>query len=257
MDTRYWGPSGWELLHLIAASKKDTYEFWKTIPFVLPCKFCRASLTEYYQQNPIPKKGSREKWLWEIHNLVNAKLRGQGQRVAPDPPFEQVRDMYQERLNQGCTKTRFPGWKFLFSIADNHPNTFKSIPDVKEVENVHFMTLEEKNQKNLLTPKERIDALTEFWKQIPDSLPFEEWQISFKKHAKSLKNVLQKRKTTLAWLWKIRCGVDGDLKDLGTKSFYGLCKEVAQHRSGCSKNKRARTCRKLRSSGTKKNNRVE
>jgi hypothetical protein len=256
MDTRYWGPSGWELLHLIAASKKDTYEFWKTIPFILPCKFCRASLSQYYEENPIPKEQNRETWLWMIHNLVNAKLRGQGQTVAPDPPFEEVRDMYRERLKQGCTKTRFPGWKFLFSIADNHPNTSpsKPMPDVTEEElcNVQKMSLEENNRKNLLTPKERIQALTDFWKQIPDSLPFEEWQTSFKKHARSLKNVLQTRKTALEWLWKIRCGVDGDLEDLSKKSFYGLCKEVAQHRSGCAKSKRARTCRKIRHSSTKK-----
>ena len=256
MDTRYWGPSGWDLLHLIAASKQDQYVFWETLPYILPCKFCRASLTEYYEKLPIPKEGSRERWLWNIHNCVNEKLRNQGKTVAPDPPFEKVRNMYQERLKQGCTKTQFPGWKFLFSIADNHPRTTpsKPMPDVKEddLQNIHSMSLEEKNIKNLLSCKERIEAITRFWKELPESLPFQEWRTSFRKHMKSLKRVMKTRKDTLAWLWAIRCGVDGDLEDLGTHSFHGLCKEVAQHRSGCSTSKRARTCRKRHSITKKK-----
>ena len=258
MDTRYWGPSGWELLHSIAASKRDTKEFWKTLPFVLPCKFCRGSLTEYYQKYPIPT-GNRERWLWMIHNCVNAKLRAQGHHVDPDPPFEQVRDIYRQKLKQGCTKTQFPGWKFLFSIADNHPRTTpsKPMPDVKEedMRNTDSMTLEEKNRKNLLTCKERIDAVTSFWKYLPDSLPFEEWKISFKSHTQSLQKAMDTRKTILAWLWKIRCGVDGDLENLGEKSFHGLCKEVAKHRSGCSVNKRARTCRRSKRPKTTKKKR--
>ena len=34
MDTRFWGPSGWRLIHLIAAAKrKESHEFFELLPF--------------------------------------------------------------------------------------------------------------------------------------------------------------------------------------------------------------------------------
>ena len=59
MDTRFWGPSGWRLLHLITFATSDIDNdhlqlFFRNLPYVLPCKFCRASLTDYYAVDPIP-----------------------------------------------------------------------------------------------------------------------------------------------------------------------------------------------------------
>ena len=128
MDTRYWGPSGWRLLHLItfAASRSNVSpklcDFFNTLPYVLPCKYCRKSLSEYMTEDPVEcNKKNLPKWLWRIHNDVNAKLRTQRVHVEPDPSFPIVETIYVERLAAGCSRTHFEGWEFLFSIAESHP----------------------------------------------------------------------------------------------------------------------------------------
>jgi hypothetical protein len=84
-------------------------------------------------------------------------------------------------------------------------------------------------------------------------MPFKEWQKSWKEHVSNIETAMKSRKTALAWLWKIRCGMDEDLEELGI-TFHGLCKEVAKHRSGCASNRRARTCRRKRlKNNTRKN----
>jgi hypothetical protein len=243
MDTKYWGPSGWKLLHLIAA-KKAPKAFWETIPYILPCKFCRASLTEYYQELPIPAT-NQDAWLYKIHNKVSAKLRSQGQKVPSDPKESDVLAHYTNLLEQGCTRTYFPGWEFVFSIADNHPYCSPSKP-MPDAPTTLPKSLEERNYYNMLTPDERVDQLEAFWKTLENALPFQEWKQSWKTHAGPIERATKNRKSALSWLWRIRCGMEKDLEQLGDKNFHGLCKEVANHRSGCSTNKRAKTCRKTR-----------
>jgi hypothetical protein len=253
MDTRFWGPSGWRLLHMIAEgpNANTSRTFWQMLPYVLPCKFCRASLTEYYKTLPIPtKQEDYSEWLYKIHNLVNQKLRDQGQTLPPDPPYDAVKQQYEQELGQGCTRTEFPGWDFLFSVADNHPDSSpsKPMPDTPEVKPV---SLAERNRYNLLTPKERKDALRKFWDALPAVLPFKEWKKAWKTHAGSLVKATQSRRSGMAWLWAIRCGMDGDLQKMGNTNFYGLCKRVATYRSGCSKSLRAKTCRRIQHAGSK------
>lgn len=252
MDTKFWGPSGWRFLHLVAAAEpksKSTTEFWETLPFILPCKFCRTSLTSYYEELPIPKKDYNV-WLYKIHNKVNKKLRDQGQTLPPDPPLEAVLERYDQLLKQGCTRTYFPGWDFLFCVADNHPSSSPSAPMPDTPEEIKArsstLSLQEKNKYNLLTIKERKEALKRFWASIPDILPFEEWRQSWIKYAGPLNKAVSNRKSALSWLWKIRCGFEADLNQMSSNTFYGLCKHIANHRSGCSTSKRAKTCRKIR-----------
>lgn len=253
MDTRFWGPSGWRLLHLVAASPNaaTNQTFWESLPFVLPCKFCRASLSEYYTQHPIPKRSMDfPKWLYTIHNCVNAKLRKQGQTVPPDPPFEEVNTRYNELLKQGCTRTVFPGWEMLFCIADNHPDSSPSVP-MPDTPEHKPTSLKERNRYNLLTPSERKQQLKRFWRSIPDVLPFEEWRDSWNKHVGSITKAGTSRRSALAWLWRIRCGMDKDLQQMGEHDFYGLCKELKEHRSGCSTSRRAKTCRAVKGGARK------
>jgi hypothetical protein len=242
MDTRYWGPSGWQLLHLIAA-KGAPKSFWETIPYVLPCKFCRASLTTFYKELPVPTN-NQGPWLYKIHNKVNAKLRDQGQNSKPDPKEHDVIEHYKNLLEQGCTRTYFPGWEFLFSIADNHPYCSPSKP-MPDAPTTLPKSLEEKNLYNMLSPNERVNQLKAFWLQLPKAFPFEAWSTSWTNHAGPLV-VIKNRRSGLSWLWKIRCGLESDLEIMGNKNFSGLCKEVAKHRSGCSTSKKAKTCRRLK-----------
>jgi hypothetical protein len=62
---------------------------------ILPCRFCRASTTEYVKEHPL--KGDPGKWVYDIHNMVNNKLRTQCKNdpkvinPGPDPSFEEVK----------------------------------------------------------------------------------------------------------------------------------------------------------------------
>lgn len=118
MDTKKWGPHGWVFLHAIAFNypEKPTPEqkysystFFHSIGQVLPCIFCRNSFQQFLKDYPIePYLGSRYQvsyWLYMIHNLVNKKLRDQGNNVPADPSFEEVCERYNQ-MRASCDKTK-------------------------------------------------------------------------------------------------------------------------------------------------------
>lgn len=257
MDTRYWGPSGWRLLHTITfayiphTDKAKMKEFFLILPFVLPCKYCRTSLAGYMESYPIePALESRAtltKWLWVIHNEVNSKLRNQNLTKVDDPPFEQVEKFYKNILSTGCSKTEFPGWEFLFSVADLHPlsknaRSSQPMPGAPQCDSI--ATLEEKNKWNCLTPEERVPLYNTFWRLLGFVLPFKEWRKSWLKYG--IPRSLDSRSATMKWLWKLRCSLESDLELLNRCNYSSLCKNLLMFRSDCSKKIRGKTCRKRR-----------
>lgn len=263
MDTRFWGPSGWRLLHLVTfayesenkESKEHVEQMFRMLPFVLPCKYCRASLAEYMEKEPLESalhsKGDLTRWLWRIHNLVNKKLRDQGiaQAQQPDPPFEKVAEFYESILATGCSRTDFPGWDFLFSIAELHPlsKSAKGSVPIPGIDCATLKTKEEKNRWNCLKPTDRMPFYKKFWQSLGTSLPFPEWRRSWMKHAALNNAPLETRSSTIRWLWRLRCKMEKDLNLLNSCKYKNLCKTLKTHRSGCSKSVRAKTCRKKRS----------
>lgn len=272
MDTRFWGPSGWRLLHLITftydpVNTKKIGEFFHTLPYVLPCKFCRCSLTEYMDEDPVEdaleSRKSLTKWLWRIHNKVNDKLRGQGllQAQDPNPPFNTVKKVYEERVKQGCIKMEFEGWDFLFSIAENHPfsqSSRNSLPMEGCPSEKDSLCFKEKNRWNLLKPAERYKKFEEFWSLVGSVLPFQEWRDAWRSsYSSPLTNHLASRRLWIKELWRIRCSMEKTLELNNKEKFQSLCKRIREHRSGCGKKPRARTCRKGRSGNrTKKKTRL-
>ena len=251
MDTRFWGPSGWRLLHSITFTYKPTTDkaamrtMFEMLPFVLPCKFCRASLQEYIELDPIDTAldsvDSLSRWLWRIHNMVNKKLRDQNISVEPDPSYEKVKEFYTKLLQTGCSQTEFPGWDFLFSIANLHPRSKaarKSIP-MPGAPCKDLMPETEKNKWNCLEAEERVPFYIKFWQSLGRVLPFDEWRKSWKTH-------LDVDYVTMNILWKVRCSMENDLTLLNRCKYSSLCKTIKTHRSDCSKSRRARTCRKKR-----------
>jgi Erv1 / Alr family len=243
MDTRYWGPSGWRLLHLISfaaptLNKKDVCSFFTALPYVLPCKYCRKSLSEYVQADPIECNENVARWLWRIHNDVNAKLRVQRLSDVEDPPFSEVKKIYESRLSLPCTKTVFEGWEFLFSVAESHPNSAagRSSEPIKIVESDDPL---ERNRWNIMTPEERLPHYELFWSMLPRVLPFREWRLQSTIDATS-------RQSTLKSLWSMRCEMETKLELLNRTSFASLCSELKHYRSGCSTSKRGKTCRRKR-----------
>lgn len=252
MDTKFWGPSGWKLLHTIAFTydKKDTSikEFFELLPFVLPCKFCRASLTEYMDEDPVDvsSRDGLSRWLWRIHNKVNDKLRGQGLLKTKNPSFDTVAKMYAQPPEV------FEGWDFLFSIAENHPYSrfTKSLPipqgatvakPLMEGCSSKELCEKDKNRWNTMTSDERFNKYVDFWKILGKVLP-EPWRSSWNSCELNTKT-LDKRVTWVRELWRLRCCMEKP-----NECYQEMCKRVARHRSGCGKKRRARTCRRVRQS---------
>jgi hypothetical protein len=167
MDTRFWGPSGWDLFHRIAAHSKHPDDVLKHIAEVLPCKFCRNSTRRFVKELPYDKHDP-EKWLYEIHNMVNHKLRSQCCKdpkvvnPGPNPSFEEVREKFRNRsLNE------LFGQEFLLSVAVN----FKPTPRKTEIQK-RFL-------KNLAKAYPLFDT---FYKQNPPNFKnYAEWMNGFTK----------------------------------------------------------------------------
>ena len=88
MDTKYWGPSGWQLLHLITferGSLNTKKKLFSTLNEILPCKYCRESTGQFMKEMPI--HNNLALWLYDLHKYVNKKLESQGLHVAPNPGF--------------------------------------------------------------------------------------------------------------------------------------------------------------------------
>ncbi len=246
MDTTYWGPSGWKLLHSITFSyeeklKNQYYDFFYVIAFLLPCKFCRKSYSEYITNDPIDvsSKEALTKWLWRIHNKVNEKLRIQKFCKYNDPPFSKVKQMYEEKLSRGCSRVIFEGWEFLFSIVEAHPTSKLSLGSKGFEADIEINTPLLRNIYNIMEPHERLTYYKQFWKLVPKVLPFIEWRNlwndkgSWETRAESLKN-----------LYAIRCDLESKLELQNKTKFSNLCKELRSYKSGCNKSKRSKTCRK-------------
>lgn len=256
MDTRFWGPPGWRLLHLISVSDAPrrnsvaVAEWFELIAYVLPCKFCRASYAQYIEEDPVPRKPDElARWLWALHNKVNAKLRSQHLPTAPDPSFDSVLEVYTQRLAAGCTKTEFEGWDFLFAIAENHPYSRSgrnSQPMADAPATVSRgarggATDAQRNRWNILSPSRRMRYYKRFWLLLPKVLPYREWERAWKPRGPGL--ALYTRPLLLKWLWRRRCAMEDSLELLNRDRFDMVCARLAEARSGCGAKKRAKTCR--------------
>ena len=259
MDTRFWGPSGWKMLHLITFDYKYSptnavkyAQFFESLPYILPCKFCRASLTDYYRQYPFLNTNETyvnmnpsldlKKWMYNIHNCVNNKLREQGLNPNPNPKFSDVKEFYDKWIKCDWQQQVSTFWDFLFAVGYNHPKEStlhsKPMPDCpKEVYKCKDKC--EKNKWNVLSLSDRLYWFRRFWLYLPAVLPAEiarRWEEVEKKNPPTLGC----RRSTLAWLWRMRCGLDTDFKD----PYTSICKKIATYSSDCGKKKQGITCRK-------------
>jgi len=244
MDTRFWGPSGWRLIHLIAAARREeSMPFFELLPYVLPCKFCRASLSDYYAADPIPTNpNDLPEWIYRVHNQVNQKLREQKLPTAPSPSLESVKKKYDDWVSAPCSAHRMVGWDFLYSIAYTTPcRQVSSVPLPGAPSDLS--TLELKNRWNLLTREERLKKLEEFWNALPKALPFKEWRSTWHAAAPPLR---KGRVQMTNWLFQIEQHMCKALAEpFEHTSPNRLCKELSQFESNCGKKRsqKVRTCR--------------
>jgi len=228
MDTRWFGPSGWELFHLIAFRSPHPDDVLNLMKDVLPCKYCRASTTKYVHDHPLRLAGSDTssgpgKWLYEIHNMVNNKLRTQCAddptvvNPGPDPAFEAVKAKYM-----AMKPTKVPGRDFLMSVAYIYPN--------------------DPQQTDMALQRTFMHALAKAY-------PFEELRTVFAEYVEAHEPALESQRVYTKWMY-------GLLKALSSKTgsriptYRGYSHHVAYYKSGCSKKSyHGKTCRKMRGGG--------
>jgi hypothetical protein len=258
MDTRFWGPSGWKFLHLLtqdASRCRNIVKWLKLLPYVLPCKYCRASLHDYYEIQPLTEEifcnpETAGKWMYDIHNRVNGKLRGQGLLTENDPSWPEIQKKYHAMYKGLCVTSPLIGWDFMSSIAFTTPSAdYRPVPMQDAPESpADWLSLDipTKNRFNLLTYKERLEKLAIWWKLIPSILPCSSWRQSW---ASSMKNAgrppLSKgRDAMMLWMWKIEEGVCSSLKCATEhSSLPALHSQMKRVESNCSSSRKGKTCR--------------
>lgn len=233
MDTRFWGPSGWKLLHLITygypinptIKDKQTYGlFFNSLKHILPCKYCRKSLSKFYNQIPIENhlqsKEMLTLWFYQIHNKVNNKLRRQGLIKISNPKKNEIDVIYEKLIENPC---QIPGWDFLYCMIFNFPKDRDSV------------TID------------RLNGYITFFTYIGKVIPCSPYASEFKKIIKQdpIENNFESNKTLVNWLYRINCKINikmGNKK----KSYKRLCSIYNSHRAkACSKksHKGKTTCR--------------
>lgn len=217
MDTRYFGPSGWQLIHLIAFRSPHPEELLLMVKDILPCRFCRESTTQFTHDLPMQKDTG--KWAYELHNMVNNKLRTQCKddpaviNPGEDPTFEEVKKKYMT-----MKATNVPGRDFLFSIAVNYPDEPKEI--------------------DMATQRKFMHTLAEVY-------PFKNLQKRFKAYLKSHEVALTTRTAYMKWMYGLLAELSQEI-GVDIPTYKGYVARVMYFKSGCqNKTYRGKTCRKL------------
>ena len=187
------------------------------MPFILPCKYCRASAQQFWKQSK--PHGNLQRWLYNFHNKVNAKLIKQHAEdpkcplPVPAPPFEQIQKRYRAILDS--PPTEIPGRDFLYSIAYN------------------------------FNPKEQnIKHHETFWVLLKASFPFPE----FRKHIS-----IPWFNSRSDYLFSVRA-MFSHMKP--QKSIESIAQQLAYYKSGCAKKTyKGKTCKKVGTGYTKNRDR--
>jgi hypothetical protein len=270
MDTRFWGPSGWKLIHLVAADRitgarrKAVLEWVQLLEYVLPCKYCRASFHDYIRLQPLTDTivGDPDafgRWAYDIHNRVNGKLRGQGLLTDADPAWTEIRDHYRDLHKGLCDGSPLLGWDFMISVAYTTPAadyTATPMPDAPENQ-VDWISLDlaTRNRYNLLTRVERLTALKRWWSLTPAILPCAAWRRAWAHaiHAHGQPPLIAGRDAVLRWMWRVESAVCSDLRCPAPHACVrDLKREVSAFESGCGLSRKGKTCRTLRKAQRKK-----
>ena len=124
--TKIWGPPGWLFLHCVTMGypyeinksdpkhlleKMKQKKFFESLGNVLPCVYCRESYNNFIKKQPLTDDilNSREKlakWFYDIHNLVNKKLKVSDDEIPSFKKFYERYEMFRSKCGVsklGCT----------------------------------------------------------------------------------------------------------------------------------------------------------
>lgn len=258
MDTRFWGPSGWRLLHLVAAdanhkTRAAVIEWIGLLEYVLPCKYCRASFHDYLRLQPLTETIMKSpdtfgRWMYDIHNRVNGKLRGQGLLTEADPTWNDIRKRYQDLHGGLCNGSPLLGWDFMISVAFTTPAAnYTPIPMPDLPEESVILDPATRNRYNLLTREERLPYLARWWALVPAILPCVAWRRAWAAATGTPPPLERGRDAVLRWMWRVE---DAVCHSLHCENPHGclrdLKREVFAFESGCGRARRGHTCRTRR-----------
>lgn len=223
MDTRFWGPSAWKLMHLVAYNypEKPSQEdinnygmFYNNLKYVIPCKFCRISLDKFMTELPIEKYiGNRKRlteWVYLIHNKVNDKLRKEGLNDKSNPSFKFVNEMYNNLKSD-----ILPGWDFIYSVAFTYP----------------------KNKKNVSFDK--MQHYIAFFQSLGNVMPCLKYRTLYNRFYSEIP--INCGKDLTKWLYEINCKINGELFKNANDSYSHLCQVMTHNQTFACK---GFTCRK-------------
>ena len=244
MDTRFWGPDGWNLCHSIAYGypnhpkkkhKKDYAIFFNSLSHVLPCIYCRRSFHQYLNELPIHNKlegrgfplDHREnlfRWIYLIHNKVNQKLRSQNIIENDDPCYTEILHKYE---NDSCTFNRCDnlGWNFINSIGYNYP--------------IH---------KSDCSLKQYIGTII-FFEYLPKVIPYTKISKLMKKYYSKypIYNHINNRDELMHWIYNMRKFICSKFNK-ECPCFTKICNKLQYHKAGCNGfNDKKPTCRGMKS----------
>jgi hypothetical protein len=168
-----------------------------------------------------PLKGDPAKWLYEIHNMVNDKLRTQCANnpevpnPGPDPSFEEVKARYM-----AMKPNQVPGRDFLFTVASNYPDQ--------------------------PTPED-MARQRQFIEDLAEAYPFEKLRNTFKMYLASHRPVaLESKKQYQKWMYGLLSALSKTARS-SILSYRGYVARVMYHASGCDKKSyRGVTCRRTK-----------
>tara|TARA_B100001989_G_C24475809_1_gene431727 strand:+ start:165 stop:863 length:699 start_codon:yes stop_codon:yes gene_type:complete len=229
MDTRFWGPDGWLILHSITANypkkisskyKHIYLHFFNTLEFLLPCVYCRRSFSQYVKDIPIENYLDSKKniclWLYLIHNKVNDKLKSQNLNHKDNPLFKTIYDRYNRYINDTKNARQIPGFKFLNSILFNIASNINVINKSTIYNLIKFIYL-----LPLVNPFTKFnDVYTEYLKRHP------------------IENYISTSKELKKWMYNL--SLTYSLKhDIKILSYSKSCNYLEDYKSNCVK----KTCR--------------
>lgn len=128
MDTKFWGPGGWKLLHTISfgVPEKATIKeiekyrkFYEMIQYILPCEKCRNNYKEHIKEFPIKTITTKEtckRWLYNIHNSATNSIRQEERTLGINPEYEMIKDKYEALCKKRISKNS-QIWDFIYTVA--------------------------------------------------------------------------------------------------------------------------------------------
>jgi hypothetical protein len=129
MLTSVWGPPMWHMLHTISFNypikptkedKENYYNYFKSLIYILPCKYCRDNLKNNYKKIGLTKskfknRDTLSRFVYSLHEEVN-KMLGKKSGLS----YNDVRDRFEHfrarclnkpdenpKIEKGCTDSLY------------------------------------------------------------------------------------------------------------------------------------------------------